>query len=332
VLKSSTVMKRLPILLALASVIPFSNALAQTPLTSSTPVIGFYKFDVPVGTSIWTSGLVTKKAFQGQAESIVSGANSTLTRSGANWPAFPLHYVEILSGPQAGLILDILSNTSTTLTLKGATAPFNLTGTESFCVRAHATLGKLFKDGAGLIAGSDTVTLIRENGSFTYSFNGSNWEDGNFDDASNTIIYPGQAFLISHAGSGPATVTFGGDEVAYIKGGPTKIPLYPGIPNLVGLVNPLVSTNPADNFFSSAQTSLGNYGFVQSLVAGNDNIEIRSNNGTLTSQGVFQSNGTNLEDGNFDDASSVPVRNGAGLIIGVTNDGTWTAPPVPGAG
>lgn len=324
-------MKCLPPVLALL-LCGLPPAQAQAPLTSSTPVIGFYKFDVPVGTSLWTCGLVTKKAYQGQATSITPGPNSTLQRTGATWGVFDLHYVEILSGPQAGLILDIISNTANTLTLKGNTTPFALTGTESFCIRSHATLGKVFKNGAGLTAGSDTVTLIRETGTVTYSFNGSFWEDPDFGDAGNIIIYPGQGFLISHGGTTPATLTFGGDEVAYVKGGPTKIPLYPRIPNLVGLVNPLVSTNPADSFFASSQTSLGNFGFVGSLVAGNDTIDLRLNNGSLTSTGVFQSNGSFMEDSNFDDATNLPVRNGSGLIISVSADSTWTAPAVPGGG
>ena len=307
-------------------------AAAQTPLISSTPVIGFYKFDVPVGTSIWTCGLVTKKAFQGQATSITPGVNSTIFRNGATWGAFDLHYLEILSGPQAGLVLDIISNTADTVLVKGNTTPFGLTGTESFCIRAHATLGKVFKDGAGLTAGSDTVTIIRESGGVTYSFNGTNWEDPDFGDASNIIIYPGQAFLISHGGAAPATIIFGGDDVAYVKGGPTKVPLYPGVPNLVGLINPLVSTNPADSFFATSATVLGDYGFEESLVAGNDNVEIRLNNGSLTSLGVYQSNGTNLEDGSFEDATNVSIRNGSGLIIGVSVDGTWTAPALLSAG
>jgi hypothetical protein len=321
-------MKR--ILIPIFSLVALAGPVLAQPLTSATPVIGFYKFDVPVGTSIWTCGLVTKKDFQGAATSMTAGATSVITSTTAAWPAFPLHYAEILSGPQTGLILDILSNTATTITVKGNTASFGLTGTEQFCIRAHATLGTVFKDGGGLTAGSDSVTLIGETGRLTFTYNGSFWEDDNFNDAGNTIVYPGQAFLITHSAATPATVTFGGDKVAYIKSGPTKIPLYPGIPNLIGSINPLVSTNAADPFFSASSSALGSYGFVQGLQAGSDLIEIRANTGSLTSQGVFSSNGTFLEDADFNDAGTTPVRNGIGFVISVSGSRLLTVPsPLP---
>lgn len=303
-----------------------SDGFAQEPQSSSTPILGSYKFDVPVGTSIWTCGLVTGKVFQGKSSSMIPGTNSLLTVDAADWGNFELHYVEILSGTQVGLILDIISNTARSLTLKGDIATFGLTGDESFCVRRHCTLGTIFRGGAGLIAGSDTVTLFREAGSITYSFNGTIWEDPDLEDASNVIIYPGQSFLITHNGSSPTTLTFGGGAVSFIKTGPTIVPLYAGVPNLVGLINPLVSTRPTDSFFATSATALGDFGFEESIIAGNDSVEIRQNNGTLTSEGVFVSNGSNLEDDDLNDATNKSVRNGVGVIVSVSADGMWTAP------
>jgi hypothetical protein len=323
-------MKR--ILIPIFSLVALAGPVLAQPLTSATPVIGFYKFDVPVGTSIWTCGLVTKKDFQGAATSMTAGATSVITSTTAAWPAFPLHYAEILSGPQTGLILDILSNTATTITVKGNTASFGLTGTEQFCIRAHATLGTVFKDGGGLTAGTDFVTLIGETGRKTYAFNGSFWEDEEVNDANNIIVYPGQAFLITHSAGTTATVTFGGDKVAYVKSGPTKIPLYPGIPNLIGSPNPLVSTNVADPYFAASSSTLGAYGFVQGLQAGSDFIEIRSNTGALASQGVFSSNGSFIEDSELNDGGTVPVRNGTGLIISVSGSRLMTVPSLLPAG
>lgn len=332
-LKSATVMKRLSILLAFASVLPFSIAQAQTPLTSSTPVIGFYKFDIPTGTSLWTCGLVTKKSFQGAMTSTaVVGTKSTISVASANWTpgSFPLHYLEILSGPQAGLIFDIdpaTPNSATQLTVLGKTTgpgSFSLTGTETFCIRAHAKLSTVFENGGGLNAGTDSVTLIGNAGRATYFWGGS-WVDGDDNDAGNTIIYPGQAFLINNGKGAASTLTFGGGEVAYIKTGPTKIPLYRGIPNLVGLINPLASTNPADTFFGSAENILGDFGFVSALNAGTDSVSIRQNNGTLTQSGFYTANGT-MVDGDDNDATTVTVRNGIGMIISVSADRLWTAP------
>ena len=53
------------LLVTLASLALALPAVAQS---SSTPVIGFYKFNVPTGNSIWTSGFITKTEFQGASE------------------------------------------------------------------------------------------------------------------------------------------------------------------------------------------------------------------------------------------------------------------------
>ena len=78
-------MKRL--LIAAVALASLPAAQAQTALTSSTPVIGFYKFDVPSGTSTWSCALVTKKDFQGAASSIVGGATSTINVAGTPFSA-----------------------------------------------------------------------------------------------------------------------------------------------------------------------------------------------------------------------------------------------------
>jgi hypothetical protein len=308
-------MKRYTLPLILASTLLVQSVSAQ----SSTPVIGYYKVDVPAGSSIWTCGFVTKKEFQGAMTSIAVAPQSTIFQSGATFGDFTTlpHYVEILSGPKAGWVLDVVPGGDATH-IKVDADLSSLVGTETYCVRKHNSLGGVFANGGGLVAGVDTVALITEAGTAVYQFDGSAWIDGDLNDASNVTIYPGQGFIIGT--NAVATVTFGGNEVSYVKTGPTKIPLYPGIPNLVGLVNPLVGTAPAD------QNLLGSYGFVSSLVAGVDTVDLRLANGLLTSVGVFQSDGATMIDPDLNDASAQPVRNGSGLIVGVNADGTYTAP------
>src|SRR6186997_1294032 len=98
-------MKRYALPIALAATLLSQGANAQA--TSATPVVGYYKFDVPAGTSTWVCGFVTKKDFQGAATSTAPGApvggepTTVITQTGASFPAFGLHYVEILSGGPA---------------------------------------------------------------------------------------------------------------------------------------------------------------------------------------------------------------------------------------
>ena len=308
-------MKRIALPLLLASTMLVKVASAQS---SSTPVIGYYKFDVPTGNSAWVSGFVTKKDFQGVPTSVVAGATSTINQTGANFGSFPIHYIEIISGPKAGLILDILSNTSGSITVDADTAALGLTGSETYAVRKHATLGTLFAGGAGLAAGSDNVTIFdTTGGSVVYSYNGAGWEDAlTGDPGDDAIIYPGQGFVITNGSASSVQVTFGGNEVSYVKTGPTTVATYAAATNLVGLVNPLVSTAPSDPIFATAQNGLGSLGLVASLTPGSDQIGTLSLDGSLGLTGVYTNNGSNIEDAlSGDDATAVPVRNGAAFTI-----------------
>ena len=112
---------------------------------ASTPILGFYKFTAPTGNTAWTAGLITKTDFQSKATSVASGTpNSTITQAAPAWTAgtvFNLHYVEFLDDPATpavepwtGLILDIVSNTDTTLTVKGTFSAFaGLGSTPLYC-------------------------------------------------------------------------------------------------------------------------------------------------------------------------------------------------------
>ncbi len=327
---------------AFLSVLAVMSLPSAVSAQSTTPVIGYYKFDVPSGTSAWACGFVAKVDYQSAmtARALVSAGNpganppvsprSSITVAGTPWAgvSFGNHYAEIISGPQAGLVLDIVASTANQLTVLGdlTSAPLQLTGNETFAIRKHATVATVFPDGAGLTPGSDTVTLSTQFGTKTFVYNGSNWEDADLNDVSDEIIYPGQGFLIFNGG--PAdVVTFGGNEIAYVKNTPTKIPLFPGIANLVGLPSPLVATKPSDPIYSTSGTNaLGDLGFVSSLLAGSDTLDLRSLAGDFASSGTFQSNGGNLEDADLNDGSPVRVRNGAAYILTVTGQRIHTFP------
>ncbi len=301
---------------------------AQT--TSSTPVIGYYKFDVPQGNSLWVCGFITKTDFQAQASSMTAGASSQVNFAGTPFSpgAFSLHYIEVMSGAKKGLILDITGNTASQLTVLGDTTALGLSGTETIAIRKHATLGSVFAGGAGVEAGSDSVTIINSLGvRSTYSWNGGNWEDvATLDDGTSVILYPGQGVIITAAAA--RVVTFGGGEVSYVKPTETRIPLYANVPNLVGLINPLVATQPSDPIYNtSGVTLLGDFDFVASLTAGVQSVDVRPNTGSLASVGVFSSNGSNMEDvATLDDGTPLPVRNGSAIIVSSPSNIEWIAP------
>jgi len=330
-------MKRsvLPIILLATTL---SSVNAQT--SSSTPVIGYYKQTIPPGNTPVVCGFTTKKEFQGAMTSTTPGSpNSVITQTGAGWtvnqfqtsanPATQSsHFVEVLTGPAGavGMIYDIVSNTATTVTVEGSTSI--LTGTVTYCIRKHATLGSILPGGGGLNVGSDTVSIVNQDASIEqFDYNGGNWEDvGSLDDGTNKVIYPGQGFIITRGGATPATITVGGNEVSYVKGGPTKVPLYHhnGTPtrNMVGLINPLVSDAGPTDF-----NTLGNFGLVAGLNAGSDTVDVFKVDGTFKTIATYVSNGGNLEDvGSLEDGTNVQIRNGNSFRVIVTGDRVITIP------
>lgn len=323
-------MKRtvLPIIVLAASLSQVANA--QT--SSSTPIIGYYKFDVPAGQSAWVCGFVTKKDFQSQATSVAPGANmpdgtptTVITQNGAGWAnnAFPLHYVEIISaGSTQGLVMDVVSNTATTVRVRGA-----VTGTPTYCIRKHATLKGIFQDVGALVAFTDSVTVYNSNNTLsTYlpTGTGGNWVADDFvTPANDAIIYPGQGFII--ASSSNTVITTGGGEVSYVKTGPTKVPVYRKQTNFVGHISPLVATQPADPLYNVTATptvaggvvTLGTIGVTTSgLEEFVDTITLFTQGGGLNPSGTYLVGGGNVIADDFVTVSNnVPVRNGYSMVI-----------------
>jgi uncharacterized protein (TIGR02597 family) len=116
---------------------------AQT--TATTDPVGFMTIDLPVGSDTVVAAPLTKPpVFQGA----VSSLNSfTITSTGADFgdlTSLP-HYVQAIDGTQAGMIFDIASNTTDTITLvNNGVTPSGLTANTQFKVVPYWTLSQLF--------------------------------------------------------------------------------------------------------------------------------------------------------------------------------------------
>lgn len=262
--------------LALAAAV--SPARAQA---SASPVIGYYKFQAPNGVSLWTCALTTKKEFQGQSTSVTAGATSTINQTGANWTAgaFNLHYLEVVEGPWAGLVLDVVQNTASSVQVEGnlGAGGFNLGQNFKYAIRKHATLGSIFRNGAGLNPFDDSITLLYDNGT-TKKFYYDDTPPGQIvasdfsTNRDNEIVYPGQGMLLNC--SGARTLTFGGGEVSYVKDTPTKVPLYAGKVNYVGQMNPVVALNPLGTTATNEKSPIAStaYGLADSALNEYDDL------------------------------------------------------------
>jgi hypothetical protein len=107
---------------------------------------------------------------------------------------------------------------------------FDVAQNVKYAIRKHTTLGSIFKDGAsGLSPFEDWITLFYDDGS-KKSFYYDDTAPGHIaaDDLSTNRddekVYPGQGMLLNT--SGTRQLTFGGNDVAYVKDTQTKVPLY----------------------------------------------------------------------------------------------------------
>jgi hypothetical protein len=323
-----------------AALLPASAPAQGT--SSATPVIGYYKFNVPTGSSLWVSGFVTKKDFQGQATSVAGGATSSITQTGANWTAgaFNLHYVEILDGPWAGLVLDVVGNSSSSVTVDGnlGAGGFNVAQNVRYCIRRHATLGTIFAGGAGLTAFEDSVKLFYDDGSgrsFYYDDTppGQIVADDFTTPKNDEKVYPGQGMLIT--AGGPRQLTFGGNEVSYVKDSVTKVPLYGSKTNLVGRINPVVAATPLGTGLAAIESSpVGSaaMGLIDSgLVEYEDEILHFGLNGTqFTRLGIYYYDATQdtiVDGGGTPVTANIP--HGSALVLKPSGDRYYTQPAVP---
>ena len=244
--------------------------------TVSTPVVGFNKLTFPAGNSAHTAAFIKSNVFQGTASS--KTANS-LTASAASFGSLapsgglPTHYVKITSGPMQGYVMDILSNTATTVTVDGDLSTAG--STPSFVIRPHVKASDLFAGNTDLSAGSDTLTLFNENGSSTVLLwvgtdSPTGWIDPVTEAVVDGVVYPGQGFVLTALAAG--TFKFQGT----VETVPTVVPLYAGAVNLVSTANP-----------SSGSKSLQSIGLGLNMAPGSDTVEFWSNSGSLASSGVY---------------------------------------------
>jgi hypothetical protein len=334
-------MKRIALPILLAGTLLAQVAHAQS---SSTPVIGYYKFDVPTGKSIWTCAFVAKKDFQGAATTVVGGANTIITQSGAGWslnqfqtsanPASQSsHYVEILSGAFAGTVADIISNDGSSITVEGDFGSSSFT----YCVRVHATVASVFKS-AGLGAFEDEILIFNDQGvARSYQYDDTPGSEQIVDavdqstNRDNDIVYPGSAFVLT-IGT-PKTLTFGGNQISYVKTGQTKIPLYAGKPNLVGLFDPIVASAPLTTVAGNEGHTISTIGLIESgLSPFEDEIAVFGiSGGSYTRTGLYYFDDTNIPGDIVDSITNANVgttviANGTGFMVTPTGNRVYTQP------
>lgn len=293
--------------------------------TVSTPIVGFSKASFPVGTRAVVPGFVKPAVFSGTGtlnsqtlpiSGLASGALAPTAFSGSI-PNFPTHYLEIVSGGYEGYSFDVLSNTTSSVTVVGM--PTSLNGTSvNFVIRPHITLGDLdfadLPDGAVVVNIFNSPTVRAT--SYLYDSAGT-WYDGSGSYVLNhAVIYPGTGISVNNGDSASFEMTFRG----VVKATKTVIPVYKdATQNLVGPVNPSATTS-----FTSWATPLPNDTIANILsTTGNNSVSL-----TLLSD----AGSTVLYDGGGNPLSSASISGqNAFSFSAMTQDGyvTFTSPLNP---
>ena len=310
--KGTMNMKKLNVTLAiLVAAVMAGNA--QTTATSD--IVGYSKIAAASGTVPIVPGFVKSPKFTGSAT--LSGQSFAVTLPAgelnqsnfSDKPNYPTHYIEITAGDYEGYAYDIVANTASSVT--AANVPSAINGqTLSVVIRPHVTLDDIAS--ASMADYSDAVNLINPDGSTTTRFYAAgSWIAEDFSTAAgHTVIYPGQAVLLS---SGGVEITTTG----VVKTTKTAVPLYAAAVNFVGPLSP------------GGDTKVTQLQIAPSLAPYTDGFNQFSNDGTMTTTGTFFSDGTDVLDAGFSAlpstaTDSIAINTGFALSAGA--DGYWIMP------
>jgi hypothetical protein len=278
--------RRHSVFLPLTALFFSSFSLLEAQTVSTTPV-GYRTDAIPAGNTAYAPSFVHADTYVGTITSLTeSGANTIVDCADFSGNAagsldqgslYPAYYLEITqSGDKEGYIFDIISNTTSGVTVSGLlSSGFSLAGTESVTIRKHMTVGDVFTSAtSSLTAYSDSVKLFNGDGTISVLYwDGSQWTPDFANNHSTKPVYPGAGFLTSFASSVDLTVN------GHVKTTKTKVPVYAGLVNLVGCMAP--SDSDVDGFNGTA-----------SLQAYSDSVKVVSQDGNFSTQGTYYSDGS----------------------------------------
>lgn len=269
----------------LAVALACGSAQAQT--TAYTTPVGYYSFDAKPGGNLFVPGFANSPVFGGNitaaSATTLTVATGALTANAFNQGVvYSTHYVEITqAGSNQGVVIDILSNTTSVITLASDIAALGLTGTETILVRPHVTLAKVFASTeASLAAFGDSATFFQPNGeaiSYFYTEPGVWTTDFILPDGSGRPIPPGTGFVLDNTAASKLLTIVG-----EVKSSATVVQFNGGsAPNIVGSVNPLQGN----------QAQLASLGFVN-MAPFSDSITLFAPGNLVTPLGSYFSDGT----------------------------------------
>ncbi len=319
-----------------ASALALTSVNAQTTVTSD--VVGYTTSTLSAGSgNVYAPAFAKSPSISAVLTSISSGSSSTLSTatslsSGAYdetsdvtgvSKGYPQYYVEITNDTNSsdsldteGVILDIVSNSSTAVVVGVDVSALGLQGDEAFVIREHITLSELFANST-LTGYADAVSIYNEDGPGTavahVADGAGNWLlISDYTTSSNDApIYTGTGFVLNN--SADVVVT----AVGAVKETATQVPVYGNsYVNILGSMKPLTSATVASEL-------------LDGLTAYGDVCTPYSLDGTLTGGDAFVSTGTGFVSTSDYTTPVTPTVNGTREAF-VVNAGTATVVKISG--
>jgi hypothetical protein len=163
---------------------------------------------------------------------------------------YPLYYLEVLNDTNAsdsidteGLIIDIVSNSTSGVVVAADTSTLGIQGDENVVIRRHLTLSDIFTGSTGLGTFEPVVTIYNEDGPGSAVDHLPDGSGGfvlasDFTTVTSDVpVYPGTGFVITN--STPVTIIPRG----VVKETDTQVVVYGGSVNIVSALKPVGSVN-----------------------------------------------------------------------------------------
>ena len=296
---------------------------ATSAFATTSDVVGYVTIDLPAGNSTLSVPMLHEVSASAPTTAVEdSGGNTILTFSEGSFIAgaydavggSSTHYAVISDGSNEGLVLDIASNTSSTVTLTDAVAvAFSLTQNENIIIREHIKISDLIASATGLTPFVDALSFFNDDLSTdTYLWTGSNFVDNNFTSADSRPIYPGQG-IVFFCQAPVSLVVTGGVSTHDIK-----VPVYAG-----GSVNFIGTSTPSSKIADGSEdVTLGSLGLGTQLTPFVGSVKLFATDGSLTSapEQTYLWTGTNFVDGNFTNADDVAIEEYSAIVVSNNTD------------
>jgi uncharacterized protein (TIGR02597 family) len=235
---------------------PVGAVTAQVTAGAGAGSLTFLGFPL-VRSSIWQGSILTAT---GTVLNLPAGALASTTLSGIP------HYLIVTEGTNIGLMVDVVSNTSDTVTLSEDVSGL-IAATNKISIRPHWTLASLFgsNNTAGFgasfsIAAADEIRVFNPT---TQSFvnyyykssglGGTGWRSSTSTsaDRSKDVIYPEQSIAILRKQSAPISIV----TVGEVYSGAMKLPVETGIAWVIN-TKPIPTTLAELGFYTGTTTGL----------------------------------------------------------------------------